>query len=120
MNEPEQLAYFNTVLGTTTSVFRRETYVIDAEKQVKNMDWIDNETLASLRELNRWDIALYNFAKALTKKRMTMQLQLIEGTKVESRSRECPRPFPEDVPLPPFCPKCMNPRHPQGSLKKQS
>lgn len=120
MKEPDHLAYFNAVLGASASAFHKQSPFLNARKQIKNMDWIDEETLRSLRELNRWDIALYNFAKALTKKRMTMQLQLIEGRKFESQSRKCPRPFPEDLPLPAFCPKCMNPRHPQGIQKTQS
>ena len=118
MDEPDHLEYFNTALGTTAPVFRKRIFVIDAKKQVKNTDWIDQETLRFVRELNRWDIALYKFAKALTKKRMTMQPSILERKKIDRRPPKCPRSFPEHLLFGPFCPKCMKPRCPQEDIEK--
>jgi hypothetical protein len=69
LKDAEMTQHLDSVLGTNGTVFPHENSVKPAQK-ARGKASIDEATMERLRELNRYDSELYEWAKKFTKSRM--------------------------------------------------
>lgn len=87
LDDPEMAQHFDSVLGTKGTTFPHENLAKD-KREAHQKEPLDEATVQRVRELNRFDSELYEWAKNLTKSRMEATRRRLDEQQHQNQNEE--------------------------------